>query len=121
LRDNRGRQQTSVERRRTLARSLDEIAAEVIAALNDAGIRIPIFFSIPSSGASYLTLATPLDPTHEEWERVCEIVCRIVASEIDMPMRSRELSCVAAGVQMGAADLATEAEVAMDTEPLNND
>ena len=99
---------TSVSRRK-LARLLDEVAAEVSVALNEAGLRIPIFFSIPSSGSSYLTLATPCDPTNQSWACVCEIVCRIVASKIGVAtLRSSDLPCVAAGVQMGAADLLAE-------------
>lgn len=92
-----------------LALLLDDVAAEVSDALNEAGLRIPIFFSIPSSGSSYLTLATPCDPTNQSWACVCEIVCRIVASKIGVAtLRSSDLPCVAAGVQMGAADLLAE-------------
>jgi hypothetical protein len=85
---------------------LNQIAAEVSAALSEAGIQIPIFFSIPSQGGAMLTFATPLDPTEEEWARVSQIICPIVASKIGATsVRSRTLPCVATGTSMGAADL----------------
>jgi hypothetical protein len=105
------------EQRNTLGSSLDQIASEVGAALSDAGIRIPVFFSVPSQGGAILTFATPLDPSEEEWARVSRIICPIVASKIGATsLRSQTLPCVAAGVSMGAADLLIGSRGAPDSD-----
>jgi hypothetical protein len=95
--------------RRKLASSLDEIGAEVSAALNAAKIHIPVFFTVPSGGNAYLTLATSLDPSDEEWERTCQIICPIIAAKIGVAhVLSRDLPCVAAGAPIAAADLLSD-------------
>lgn len=94
------------EMRRTLASSLNDIATEVNAVLRDADLRIPVFFTVPSSGESIMTFATPIDPSDQEWERVAEIILPIVASKIGAArLRSRAMPCVAAGIPFSAADL----------------
>jgi hypothetical protein len=94
------------EQRQHLTSSLTEIASEVTAALADAGLRIPVFFTVPSSGDALMTFATPMDPSDEDWIRACEIICPIVGNKIGMSnLYSRSLPCMAAGTPIGAADI----------------
>jgi hypothetical protein len=94
------------QQRKRLTMSLDDIAAAVTTALQEAGLTMPIFFTIPSSGDALLTYATPLDPSDSEWLRAGQIVSDIVCSKIDgVRLRHQELPCAASGAVMGAADL----------------
>ena len=61
-----------------IQRSLDEIAADVGVALRDAGLTCPVFLTVPNSGNSLATVATPIDPPDEDWSRVIAIVCQIL-------------------------------------------
>ncbi len=94
--------------RKQLTSTLKEIAAEVTAAFAEAGIKIPIYFSVPISGNSLLTFATPTDPGHEDWNRATEIVCAIVSAKVGIEgLRASNLPCIAAGAPpaLGAADV----------------
>lgn len=94
------------EQRERLTLSLDEIASEVTTALQKAGLAIPVFLTVPSSGDALLTFATPLDPSDADWSQAGKIVSDIVGDKIDgVKLRHRELPCAAAGVVMSAADL----------------
>jgi hypothetical protein len=85
---------------------LDAIASEVTTALQETGLTMPIFFTVPSAGDALLIYATPLDPSDSDWLRAGEIVIDIIGNKIDgVKLRHRELPCAAAGVMMGAADL----------------
>jgi hypothetical protein len=103
------------KQRQKLASSLSEIASEVTMALRDASLIIPVFFTVPSGGRSYLSFATAVDPSDEDWTRACQIICSIVASKIGVPnLCCRALPCVAAGGPMGAADLLVVSENLQD-------
>jgi hypothetical protein len=94
------------ERREQLKLSLDQIAAEITVVLKDEGFGFPIFLTVPSSGEATMTIATPLDPSDEDWARATEIVCRLVGARIgSQGLRSRPVPCAASGMPMGAADL----------------
>ena len=95
----------SIQRER-LTLLLDAIASEVTTALQETGLTMPIFFTVPSTGDALLIYATPLDPSDSAWLRAGEIVIDIIGDKIDgVSLRHRELPCAAAGVMMGAADL----------------
>ena len=64
--------------RQFLAASLKDIEIKVRTALDDAGLAVEVFFTIPSSGEALLTLATPADPSDPDWPRANQIVCDIV-------------------------------------------
>ena len=50
--------------REIIQQSLDEIAAEVGTALREAHLDFPVFLTVPNSGNSLATMATPLDPSY---------------------------------------------------------
>jgi hypothetical protein len=93
--------------RETIRRSLNEITAELNSALITAGIACPVYICVPSSGDAFVTFATPLDPSDDEWNRVSQIACQIVSEKTGITcLRSRGLVCAMAGTAMGAAELA---------------
>jgi len=94
------------ERRRKMISSLDEVATEATAALKDAGLTMPLFFSVPSSGEVLLTFATPADPSDPDWARASQIVCNIVGTIIGMEgLCSRPLPCMASNMAISAANV----------------
>jgi hypothetical protein len=97
-----------MDTRRELADTLDEIAAEVTAALSSGGIRVPIFFVVPATGDSIMTFATPADPSDEQWDRVQDIVCHILTSRVGIDLCSRARPCISGGAPFGAADITAE-------------
>jgi hypothetical protein len=93
--------------REALRRSLNEIAAQLNSALIAAGIACPVYICVPASGEALVTLATPLDPSDDEWNRVSQLACQIVSEKTGVThLRSRGLVCAMAGTAMGAAELA---------------
>ena len=89
-----------------IQRSLDEIAADVGVALRDAGLTCPVFLTVPNSGISLATVATPIDPPDEDWSRVMAIVCQILEERLDTgELRSRELRCAMATAAMTAVEV----------------
>ena len=93
-------------RRNKMISCLTEVAAEATAALNDAGLSMPLFFSVPSSGGALATFGTPGDPSEEDWHRACNIVTGIVGGKLGIEgLWANALPCVASGVHMGAADI----------------
>jgi hypothetical protein len=92
--------------RETLRQSLDAVASDVGMALRDAGLDFPVFLTVPNSGHSLATIATPLDPTDNDWRQASEIVCQIVATKVGCDrLRGRELSCAVANSKVVAADV----------------
>ena len=67
--------------REIIRASLDQIAADIGVALRDAALNFPVFLTVPNSGNSLATIATPLDPTDDDWQRASAIVCEIIARE----------------------------------------
>ena len=49
--------------REIIRQSLDDIVAEVGAALRSAHLDFPVFLTVPNSGESLATMACPLDPS----------------------------------------------------------
>ena len=90
---------------RTIERSLNEITAQLNSALIEAGVAYPIYMCIPASGDALFTLACPVDPADDDWDRMGQITCDVVGQMIGKRLRSRGLSCAMAGTAMGAADL----------------
>jgi hypothetical protein len=49
--------------------------------VRDAGlVNIPMYITVPNSGDAIVTLATPLDPSDDDWPRVLEIACVVIRS-----------------------------------------
>jgi hypothetical protein len=65
-------------RREKLAALLPAIASDVASGLQAAGLRIPIFFTIPRAGEALVTVITTIDPSDEDWNAACKTVCGIV-------------------------------------------
>jgi hypothetical protein len=83
--------------RQILSACLTDIAEEVTAALTNAGITIPVFMSIPSSGRAVLSYMTPDDPDDDVWQEVGEIIGDIVAERIGIDLLNAEpLVCASA-------------------------
>ena len=59
--------------REIIRQSLDEIATEVGTALRDAQLDFPVFLTVPNSGDSLATMASPLDPSDRDW---ADCACR---------------------------------------------
>jgi hypothetical protein len=92
--------------RETLRQSLDAVVRDVSMTLRDAGLNFPVFLTIPSSGNSLATIATPLDPLDNDWQRASEIVCQIIAKKVGCDLlRGRRLTCAVANSVVAAADL----------------
>lgn len=97
------------DRHELLTLLLPAIAEEVTAALAAANLQMPIFLTVPTSGDTVATLATPHDPSGEDWVKVCELVREIVGARAGIEkLGTRPVPCVAAGMPMGAADLTCE-------------
>ena len=54
-------------RREMIRQSLDAIANDVGMALRDAGLRFPVYLTVPNGGDALATFATPLDPSDDDW------------------------------------------------------
>ena len=53
--------------REAIRQSLDAIANDIGMAMRDVGPDIPVFLTVPNSGNSLATVATPIDPPDEDW------------------------------------------------------
>ena len=100
--------QISLDAQREIIRSnLTEIAADIGMAMRDAGLNFPVFLTVRDSGDSLATIATPLDPSDQDWQRTSAIVCQIMGKKIGgSKLRSRELLCaVANAAPMSASEV----------------
>jgi hypothetical protein len=92
--------------RDAIRRALDAIASDVTMALRDAGLNFPVFLTVPNSGNSLVTIATPLDPSDADWQRGSGIVCQIIANKVGCDrLRGRELTCAVANSKIAAAEV----------------
>ena len=92
-----------------IRQSLNEIANDLSMEMRDAALDFPVYMTVPHSGNSLATIATPLDPSDEDWEKVSAIVCRILERRVGGGrLRGLELTCVLANGSMAAADVTAE-------------
>ena len=96
--------------RETIRQSLDAIANDIGMVMRDVGLNFPVYITVRNSGNSLATIATPLDPSDEDWSRASAIVCQIIQKRIGCGrLRGRELSCaVANSPPISAAEVAPE-------------
>ena len=101
---------TQIESKREIIRAcLADVVVEIGDRLREAGLNAPIFLTVPLSGDAIVTMATPLDPSDEDWSRVTKIVCSTVSDRLDgIELRGREMICAMANSTMSAADLTTD-------------
>ena len=96
-------------KREIIRKCLNEIIADVESRLRAAGLSSTVFLTVPLSGDAIVTLATPLDPSDEDWAHMTDIVCTTLSERLDgLKLRSREMICAMANAVMVAADLATD-------------
>ena len=95
------------QQREILTRSLNEIATEIGMTLRDSGLDFPIFIPVREDGDALATIATPLDPSDEDWQRASTIVCQIIISKAIgcEKLRGRPLACAIARSTIAAADV----------------
>jgi hypothetical protein len=74
-----------IEAKREIIReALDDIAKEVEDRLQDVGLNVPIFLSVPQNGGKViLSLASPIDPSESDWLQVSTIVYEIAEKRLD--------------------------------------
>jgi hypothetical protein len=64
------------------------------------------FLGVPRGGEALATVATPADPSDEDWQRASTIACQIISERIGCgKLRRRELACAIASATISAADL----------------
>jgi hypothetical protein len=99
--------ENQIESKREIIRDcLDEIIVVVESRLREAGLSSTIFLTVPYSGDSVLTMATPLDPSDELWSHIVKIVCEIVSERLNgLKLRSRDMVCAMVNAAMSAADV----------------
>ena len=91
----------SLDAQRDIIRaSLNELATDIGMAMRDVGLTFPIYITVRNSGGNSLaTIATPLDPSDNDWQRASAIVCQIIERKIGVGgLRSRELFCAVANM-----------------------
>lgn len=88
---------------------LDAIGVEIGAALRTAQLDYEVYLTVPTSGNSVATIATPLDASDEDWTYATAIICRIIERRLGgVTLRGRYLPCVMASSRMGAAELTVD-------------
>ncbi len=94
-------------RRNSVRGSLNEITNDIAMEMRDAGLAsIPVYLVIPNSGEAIATVATPLDPSDDDWSRVMDIVCRVVQGKIGSgKLWNRGLACTAINAPLTSADV----------------
>jgi hypothetical protein len=102
--------ESRIESKREIIRDcLNEIIVVVESRLRAAGLSSTIFLTVPNSGASIVTMATPLDPSDDLWAHIVEIVCETVSERLGgLKLRTKDTICAAANTKMGAADLTAD-------------
>jgi hypothetical protein len=113
---NRRKSNRDLDRQRVILRaSINQIAAEVEVALRDAGIGFPVYISVRDSGDSLATIATPTDPTDEDWRHASAVTCKVIGDWVGSDrLRGRELACAIANASRISASELTEGDAGDD-------
>jgi hypothetical protein len=94
--------------REIIRHSLPELVNDIGVAMRDAGLHLPVFMTVRDSGDSLVTIATPIDPSNDDWQQAPEIVCQIMGRKLGTGrLRSRELVCAVANSSSVSAAEAT--------------
>src|SRR5690242_2890645 len=73
---------------------LNQIVEQVREALTEQAIDTPLFFLIPNTGDSILAFGTPGDPDDHLWNRVGDVVSRVVCQTVGLDrVRCRPVAC----------------------------
>ena len=101
--------------RATLTKSIDDIADKIGMALRDANLRFPVYITVPSSGDSLVSIATPLDPSDDNWERATAIACEVIGRWLGVEkLRSRPMICAIADTARISVSELAQAETPND-------
>jgi hypothetical protein len=88
---------------------LNDIATELGSALRAASLEFEVFMTVPNSGKAIATLATPDDPTDDDWSEVAAIACRMIGRRLgDIRLHGRPLSCAMASSSMIATEVTAD-------------
>jgi hypothetical protein len=80
-----------------IRQSINEITNDIGMAMRDVGLTFPAYITVRNSGDALVTIATPLDPSDADWQRVEQIVCRTLEERTGCDrLRGRELACAIA-------------------------
>ena len=103
-------QTTTLDARRAiLSQSLPEVVNDIGMALRDAGLHFPIFITLPTSGNTLATLATPLDPCDDDWQEASDIACGIIQRRLGCgALCGRTMACAVANGTISATEVATD-------------
>ena len=65
-----------------IRQSLNEIVNDIGMAMRDVGLTFPLYITVRNSGDALVTIATPFDPSDEEWQQASAIVCRTLEERV---------------------------------------
>jgi hypothetical protein len=103
------------DQREILKKSIDDIAGDIGMALRDANLRFPVYITVPSSGDSLVSIATPLDPSDDNWERATAIACEVIGRWLGVEkLRSRPMICAIADTARISVSELAQAETPND-------
>jgi hypothetical protein len=90
--------------------SLNEIANDIGMAMRDVGLTFPVYMTVRNSGDALVTIASPLDPSDEQWQQASAIVRRTLEERVRCGhLRGRELACAIANAgAINAADVTAD-------------
>jgi hypothetical protein len=93
-----------------IKQSINEIANEIGMKMRDVGLTFPLYITVRNSGDALVTIATPIDPSDEEWQQATAIVCRTLEERVGCDrLRGRELACAIANAgSINAADVTAD-------------
>jgi len=105
--DDQSTDDTLDAQRDIIRQSINEIANDIGMKMRDVGLTFPLYITVRNSGDSLVTIATPLDPSDEQWQHAREIVCRTLEERVGcVRLRGRELACAIANAgTINAADV----------------
>jgi hypothetical protein len=80
-----------------IRQSLDAITNDIGVAMRDVGLTFRLYITVRNSGDALVTIATPFDPSDEEWQQASAIVCRTLEERVGCGrLGGRELACAVA-------------------------
>jgi hypothetical protein len=93
-----------------IRQSLDAIVNDIGMAMRDVGLTFPLYITVRNSGDALVTIATPFDPSDEEWQQASAIVCRTFEERVGCGrLGGRELACAVANAgAINAADVTAD-------------
>jgi hypothetical protein len=93
-----------------IRQSLDAIVNDIGMAMRDVGLTFPLYITVRNSGDALVTIATPFDPSDEEWQQASAIVCRTLEERVGCGrLGGRELACAVANAgAINAADVTAD-------------